>query len=227
MKLLVLFMLFIMVVGLLSQQLDMEAFSAYQKEANRETFLKAYHALVESENQVILSYLLLMELHRYVDEIEYEKLENRHRFSYANLLLELGKYKESITVYEKLNEASPNWSCPWRHKGEAYYKMRQFAKAEIALKKAIETRAEHFDAYIWLAKVQKEMGKNKEALKTFNTGISYKGKDIEDPEEEIHPLDEMFLELELYKLNKMKKEYAEMKKKMKEIAPNDERWSQF
>lgn len=224
MKFLCLLVLSIMLVSVSAEENKMEAFSQYQEDATDEHFFKAYEELSENGNQVFLSYLLHMEMNRQLEKVDTENLNPRNSFLYANLLLELGKYEECIPQYDKLNEATPKLSCPWRHKGEAYYKMQNYEQAEIALKKAIETRIEHYDAYIWLAKVQKEMGKYKEALKTFETGISYKGKDIEDPEEEVHPLDEMFLELELLQLNEKTKEYQEAKMKAMEIAPDDERW---
>jgi len=127
-------------------------------------------------------------------------------------------------VYEGLNEEFPDWSCPWRHKGEAYFKTSELELAETALQKAIETRVEHFDAYVMLAEVQDAMGKNAEALKTLETGFSYKGKDVEDPEKELTDLDVQFLYMRLLKVNNMQNEYELQKKKLEKAAPNDERW---
>ncbi|MEA1973083.1 MAG: hypothetical protein U9N34_07320, partial [Candidatus Cloacimonadota bacterium] len=135
-------------------------------------------------------------------EANFDSLETRTKFQYGNLLLEMGKYKESIEIYNSLNESSPKWSCPWRHKGEAYYNLNDLANAEKSFLKAIETRIEHYDAYVWLAKTQKEMGRYKEALKSLEIGLSYKGKDIEDPEEEVATSEVDALHEELKKLVK-------------------------
>ena len=100
-----------------------------------------------------------------------------------------------------MNESSPKWSCPWRHKGEAYYNKEDFGQAETAFKMAVETRITHYDAYVWLARAQYKAGKAPEALKSLDTGLEYKFKDIEDPEEEVNPVDEMFLHAILLKAN--------------------------
>ena len=155
----------------------------------------------------------------------FDSLAPRENFSLANILLDKGEYEKAISYYEKLNKAVPKWSCPWRHKGEAYYKMHKLQEAEKSLKKAIETRKEHYDAYIMLAEVQRDLKKYDEALKTFETGLSYKGKDIEDPEKEVSFIDELFLHAELLKLNN--KDYSEILKKIKKIAPDDERLKDF
>jgi len=71
--------------------------------------------------------------------------------------------------------------------------------------------------------VQEAMGKYTDALATLETGFSYKGKDIEDPEQEITDLDVQFLHLRLLKLNNMQNEYEQLKMKLEKAVPNDER----
>lgn len=153
-----------------------------------------------------------------------ENLQAGQRFQLANIYLALGKYNEAITHYNILNKNFADWSCPWRHKGEAYFNLEKWEEAESALEKAIETRVEHYDAYLWLAKTQLKLKKNKAALKTFETAMSYKGKDIEDPEEEFSSEDEKFLKLDILKANKMKKEYKELEKKLREKYPDNKYW---
>jgi len=216
---------------------EYEHFNNYRNEQTFENFkIAADHynsKLEENENDhsayLMLSYLNSMELENNLAKLEndLDSLDNRTKFSYANLLLSLGKYDESIQVYDKLNTDTPNWSCPWRHKGEAYFKSNKLIEAESALLKSIETRIEHYDAYIMLADVQKEMGKFKLALETLKTGISYKGKDIEDPEKEVSDLDVEFLHLELLKLNNKIDDFNKLKKKLKKLVPEDERWEKI
>ena len=86
------------------------------------------------------------------------------RFSLANYLLGKEEYQKAVSLYEGINKDYPTWSCPWRHKGEALYKMKDFAAAQTALTQAIATNENHYDAYIWMAKVQKELGLYREAL---------------------------------------------------------------
>jgi hypothetical protein len=93
--------------------------------------------------------------------------------------------------------------------------------------KAIATRKEHYDAYIMLAEVQNEIGKYEKALETLNEGLSYKGKDIEDSEEEVSDLEVKFLQLELLKRNGKISEYQNLESVLKEKAPEDKRWEKI
>jgi tetratricopeptide (TPR) repeat protein len=166
------------------------------------------------------------EMNKAINELEKnsDSLLPAQRFQLANTYLSLGKSEQAIAHYDFLNKSFANWSCPWRHKGEAYYNLEDWENAETALTMAIETRIEHYDAYLWLARVQLKLNNNKEALKTFETAMHYKGKDIEDPEEEFSSEEEKFLKLEILKVNKMKKEQKKLEKTLKEEYPESEYW---
>ncbi len=196
---------------------------------NIETLIQDSHKTLDSDKEDINAKMNLMYVHFYeamkmINNLNQnaDKLQAGQRFQLANMLLELGEYEESIAHYNALNEQAPNWSCPWRHKGEAYYNLEDYESAEKALFKAIETRIEHYDAYLWLAKTQYKLEKYAEALKTFERGMGYKGKDIEDPEEEFSSEEESFLKLKLYKANK--KDCTDMKNKLKKKYPESEYW---
>lgn len=185
-----------------------ELFNVYQQNQTFENFQKAishYNSKCEDiedhTSVLMMSYLYTMELHRNLDLLKtnIDSLNTRTKFSYANLLLEIGQFDESVTIYDQLNSDFPKWSCPWRHKGEAFMKQQNYKDAELATIKAIETREDHFDAYIQLAKIQKEMGKYREALKSMNKGLSYYSS---DPEEEVSDEEVMKLKMELQELTK-------------------------
>jgi tetratricopeptide (TPR) repeat protein len=208
-------------------------FQVYYADPSFSTFEKAYESYsnqleenAEDNNaRLMLSYLYMLEMERMLGQFEarIDSLAPNIKFQYANILLEIGKYDECIKVYEGLNKDFPDWSCPWRHKGEAFFKTSELELAEIALQKAITTRVEHYDAYVMLAEVQEAMGKYTDALATLETGFSYKGKDIEEPEQEITDVDVQFLYLRLLKQNDMQNEYKQLKMKLEKTAPNDER----
>jgi len=187
--------------------------------------LDYYSTLDNETGKLLTAYLYYSELEKALDELgsEPDSLTMKTKFNYANLLLDLGRYDECIPIYESLNAESPVWACPWRHKGEAYFKSDELEQAEIALKRAIETRVEHYDAYVMLAEVKEEMGNYTDALATLETGFSYKGKDIEDPDEEITDLDVQFLYLRLLKVNNMQDEYEQQRMKLENIVPEDTR----
>jgi tetratricopeptide (TPR) repeat protein len=183
-----------------------ELFMSYQQDHTFENFQKAvehynsnYEDVKDNKSVLMLSYLYTMELENNLEILgdNLDSLTTRTKFSYANLLLELGRLDESIAIYDKINEDVPKWSCPWRHKGEALMKMEKLEDAEKATLKAIETKEDHFDAYVQLAYIQKDMKKFKEALKSLNKGLSYYSS---DPEEEITDEEIIKLKLELKEL---------------------------
>ena len=216
-----------------AQHSESNPFQDYYADPNISSFenaFKHYSAqLAENEDddsaRLMLSYLYVIELERMLEQFEsrVDSLASKFQFQYANLLLELRKFDEAIEIYEILNTNYPNWSCPWRHKGEAYFKSDDLVQAETALQKSIEARIEHYDAYVMLAEVQEAMGKNDIALATLETGLTYKGKDIEDPDEEVVDLDVQFLYLRLLKANDKQNEYEQQKEKLQKAAPDDER----
>ena len=208
MKKLLILLFIVLVTICFAVQHDYTEFNEYQENPNYENFLKAaggYQEQVDSTytSNIMLAYLYSMQMNKEIKVLEenYDSLTTRTKFSYANLLLELGKLDESIAIYDKINEDVPKWSCPWRHKGEALMKMEKLEDAEKATLKAIETREDHFDAYIQLAHIQKDMKKYKEALKSLDKGLSYYSS---DPEEEITDEEIIKLKTELQKFLKKK-----------------------
>jgi len=212
---------------------DNDPINNYFKDANLENVKAVLDDAYQSQDKVSAQVNLLLihfnEMNKAINKLEKSatELQPAQRFQLANTYLALGKYEEAITHYDFLNKNFANWSCPWRHKGEAYYNLEEWENAEIALEKAIESRIEHYDAYLWLARVQLKLGKNKKALKTFETGMSYKGKDIEAPEEEFSSEEESFLKLDIYKTNRMKKEAEELMNRLKIKYPESKYWQKI
>jgi tetratricopeptide (TPR) repeat protein len=116
------------------------------------------------------------------------------KFSLGNLYLNMEKYDEAVMIYNQLNEASPRWSCPWRHKGEALYRSGNFEDAAQALAMSIETNREHYDAYVWYAMALDKLERYPEALQALQTSFSLSAEeegshfDEELPESEIEEL---------------------------------------
>ena len=230
--------LFILVIALaiilpgVASAKDPSLFSIYLKDRTTENFLKAwghYESLrADTANYsaaVVLAYLSLIELEKNLEILEENKaeLKNKTMFSYGNILLEMAEYDDAIAIYEVLNEKSPKWSCPWRHKGEALWKKGELADAVMALNKAIETRETHYDAYVMLTEVYNDLDDCKMALETLEKGLTYYGKDIEDPEKEVSNIDVAFLHLELLEKCGKKDDFNELFEKLKGLYPDDER----
>jgi tetratricopeptide (TPR) repeat protein len=213
-------------------------FQVYSKDQTPENFIGAYNAytaqMKDTANYAataMLAYLNYYELEKNLDLLKANmgSLKNMQKFQYGNLLLELDRNEDAIAVYNVLNEASPKWSCPWRHKGQAYFKLKNYPEAEKALLMAIETRKEHYDAYIWLAEVYRASGDYEKGLKAIKDGMEQYGKDIEDPEKEYSSAEVAFLHLDL--LKKAGKsgtdDYKHVLESAKKLAPEDERLKQY
>jgi tetratricopeptide (TPR) repeat protein len=207
-------------------------FSIYLKDRTPENFMKAfehYNSMWADSSDygaaVVLAYINMIEMEKNLGILEenMSELSSKNQFSYGNILLELGRYDEAIPIYEVLNEKSPKWSCPWRHKGEALWKQGELADAVVALNKAIETRETHYDAYVMLANVYSELDDCEKALETLEKGLTYFGKDIEDPEKEVSNIDVAFLHLDLLKKCGKKADYDNLYDKLKGLYPDDKR----
>ncbi|HPR18240.1 MAG TPA: hypothetical protein PLD62_08330 [Candidatus Cloacimonadota bacterium] len=188
-----------------NEETVMKKFQMYQENPAKENLLSLIDLASDSKDDTILSAIILGNV--YLNELEkqlgilhdqQDSLSYGNIFGYANLLLAAHRYDESIELYDRLNTAAPDWSCPWRHKGEALYKTGRFAEAETSTLKAIETREDHFDAYLQLARIQRELGKYEEALQTLEAGLKYTATDAEG-----EVTDEDFLKLkeEIIKLS--------------------------
>lgn len=93
-------------------------------------------------------------------------------FQIGNLFLAQNRYAEAVDCYKKVVKAYPKWSCPHRHMGEALMKMNKDDEAIVALEKSVETRKNHYDAYVWLAKVLVKVGKYDKAEKNLKTAVA-------------------------------------------------------
>jgi len=231
-KLLVLSLILILTFGATASAKEKSTFRIYLDDKTSENFMKAFEDYegqradtMNYQATIVLAYLNLLELEKNLDILgdNIDDLKSKHKFQYGNILLELGRYDEAIEIYEMCNKDTPKWSCPWRHRGEAYWKKGDYGMAVMALEKSIETRETHYDAYVMLAEVLRDMGKYEKALETLELGLTYYGKDIEDPEEEVNTLDMYFLRLDLLQKNGEMEKYKEQLAKIKEMAPEDER----
>lgn len=232
---LVALVIWLSVVACMWASLDMEPYRQYMKSPEAGKMMATIQFYEEAakidstqtEARMVLAYLYNAEMNKNLDQMIRTPLDNGVAFSTANLLLSIGRYDDAIKLYNTLNENTPNWSCPWRHKGEALWKTGKLQEAAMALQKAIETREEHVDAYVMLANVQMELNQNKKALQTLEKGLTHVGKDIESSEEEMGAFDMDFLHLKLLKLNKKNKEFNALKQDLLQKVPNDPRWEEI
>ncbi|HPM01087.1 MAG TPA: hypothetical protein PK816_02925 [Candidatus Cloacimonadota bacterium] len=224
-KVCVVVLLVLSIISLFAEIDERKPLMDYYKDQNLNNFLKAvsYYG-VKSElskdlaDEANLMSVVYAQLHKSLNKMveNADSLAPGQAFQTANILLEMGQYQQAIKIYNKINDKTPNWSCPWRHKGEAYLKVQDYINSEKALLKAIETRKEHYDAYLMLAEVYLKQDKFKDAYNTMQDAFKYKGKDIEEEEEVYSRKDIDLMYLEILKGAKMKKEATEWEKQIKQ-----------
>ncbi|MBN2184932.1 MAG: tetratricopeptide repeat protein [Candidatus Krumholzibacteriota bacterium] len=207
-------------------------YAKYLENPTSGTFIGAYN-YYESERSdtssdmaaIMLAYLHMEEMNRNIEMLKGNigDLGIMPKFNYANILLELGRYSEAIEAYRQLNSDNPEWSCPWRHRGEAHWKSGEHKEAVACLEKAIETRETHFDAYTQLAEVLADMKEYARALEVLEKGLTFYKKDIEDPEREVSMIDIEFLYLKLLMENGRIEDADTQRKMLEKTAPGDER----
>jgi len=134
-------------------------------------------------------YVLNLETERVIDGLlaEADSLPAGQRFSLGNVLMGMEKLDQAVALYDAINRDYPNWSCPWRHKGEAYYKMGEYEEAVAALTQAIATNRDHVDAYIWMAYALNELGQYAQALENLEHALSLDPDDGGEHEDEAIP----------------------------------------
>jgi tetratricopeptide (TPR) repeat protein len=222
----------LMAPALAAQEEEESPFQIYLNDQTPGKFIKAYNAYsaqlgdsADYSAAAMLAWLNYYEIERMLETLKENeaKLSVMNKFQYANLLLDLARYDEAIPLYEQLNEETPEWSCPWRHKGTALWKKGELEAAAKSLEMAIETRKTHYDAYVILAHVYNDMQKYKKAAATLETGLSYYGKDSEDPEREMTNLDVQFFYLDLLKKTGETAKHKAQFEKLQKLAPDDAR----
>ncbi|HNX02469.1 MAG TPA: tetratricopeptide repeat protein [Candidatus Cloacimonas sp.] len=163
----------------------------YLQNQTLETYQQAVNYLLQLDKEensgmqakLNLAYICNLEALRLMElaKADIDNLKPGERFALANLYLEMDKYADAISIYNLLNEATPKWSCPWRHKGEALFKSGKYDAAKKSLEMAIETNKEHYDAYLWYAKTLYELKDYKNALIALETAFDLT-EELEDSE---------------------------------------------
>ena len=233
-RIILLCVLFVFCCALFCQEAQRNVFLDYYREPSPENFLNAYHFFTTAAEQDSFpdrAILYLMNLHKMESDnhLDYllANIDNYRvgmKFQIANTLLNLRLYEKAIEIYEQVNESAPDWFRPWRRKGEAYLRLKEYPKAEIALKKSIEIRNTHFDAYLMLAEVCLLQKKNKLALENIEKAFEVQGSDPEDREEAYTTEETEFLYLKILQANKNKKA-NQLETELREKYPDDLFWT--
>lgn len=202
---------------------DDKLFMEYYNEQNFTNFLKTvsyYGERSDQNNDVesdcILMNALFLELQNTLSRVleNIDSLSFFDKFQTANMLLKLGHLEQALILYDDLLVNAPNWSCALRYKGEAYFKMKDYEKAERELIKSIEANDQHYDAYLMLTDVYLQQSKYQKAYDIMQSAFAFRGNNIAD-EEEIYSLEAIeTMYLDILKGLKKTKEINEWEKKI-------------
>lgn len=195
MKHLLLLALVLCICGLIYAQTEATTLNDYLKYPGVSTFSKAVtaldHTISKGEkvnlSKMHLAYIADYEAKRLMEELieNADSLAAGERFTLANILLGQEKYEKAIGVYNSLNSEFPSWSCPWRHKGEAYYKIENYNESVKSLTEAIRTNEQHYDAYVWMAYALNKLERYPEALQNLEKAMTLSPEDEESDDEAI------------------------------------------
>lgn len=209
MKSLIIALALVCIAGMLFAEESIDPIARYFDNPDFTTFQKAVESSSDSilvskspnMHKLRLAYIAENEVTRLLDDLQASKagLSTGELFNLANLYLSRAAYQPAIALYDSLNAAYPNWSCPWRHKGEAYYRLKAFTEAATALKQAIATNENHYDAYIWMAMTQKELGQYAAALKNLEKAmeLSPEAEESEDKALSQEQITNLYKELQI------------------------------
>ena len=220
-------------VALFSQINPREVFLDYYKDPTPENFLVAYNYFITAAQEDSFpdrAILYLMSIHKMESDNHLDYLLaniNNYRvgmkYQIANTLMSQRQFEKAIEVYEQVNTSAPDWFRPWRRKGEAYFRIKEYDKAEAALKKSIEIRSSHYDGYLMLSEVYLLQKKNKLALENIKKAYEVRGSDPEDREEAYTDEETDFLYLKILQANKDKKA-REVEIELREKYPENIVW---
>lgn len=192
-----------------------EAIDVYQQKLEAEEWDAAFY----------LAYLFNLELNKSLQTLDenFDELGRGFQFAFANFLADNNRAEESLPYYQQLADAYPDWSCVWRHRAEALYNTGNYEDAEQSAEQSIRADEEHFDAYIMLAKIQHELGKDAEALKTLETAFQYEDEEDESGHScDVDMREVNYLYLELLRKNGREADYQKLKSELeKDCSHND------
>jgi len=213
MKHLLLLSVALCISALMFAQTEATPLNTYLKNPGVANFSKAVTTLEQAINKgekvnqskLHLAYIAGYEADRLMEELidNADSLAAGERFTLANILLGKEDYSRAIAVYNSLNREFPNWSCPWRHKGEAHYKQGNYNESVKALTESIRTKEDHYDAYIWMAFALNKLERYPEALQNLEIAMTLSPEEEDSDDEEVSEEDIQKLYQELK--NRVKK----------------------
>ncbi len=93
------------------------------------------------------------------------------RYDEANRLFNLGKYDESISLYDQVIKSNPNLYKAWVNRGDALAKKGNHQGSLDSCKEAIKIKSDDFSALICQGLAYQQLGNDNAALTSFNAAL--------------------------------------------------------
>ena len=92
----------------------------------------------------------------------------------ANTLLQLQRYQEALTIYEKAGDIKPDYPQAWYGQGQALFQLKKYEQALMVYDKAIQLQPDYLEAWNNRGLVLVNLKRYAEALATFDKALELK-----------------------------------------------------
>ena len=92
----------------------------------------------------------------------------------ANTLLQLQRYQEALTIYEKAGDIKPDYPQAWYGQGQALFQLKKYEQALMVYDQAIQLQPDYLEAWNNRGLVLVNLKRYSEALATFDKALELK-----------------------------------------------------
>lgn len=92
----------------------------------------------------------------------------------ANTLLQLQRYQEALTIYEKARDIKPDYPQAWYGQGQALFQLKKYEQALMVYDQAIQLQPDYLEAWNNRGLVLVNLKRYAEALATFDKALELK-----------------------------------------------------
>lgn len=100
-------------------------------------------------------------------------------YSRGETLLELKRYDDALTAYDRAVELRPEYAEAWRGKGATLLALKQYEEARNAYDKAIQIQPDYWEAWLGRGNSLDSLQQYKEAINSFDTALKSKPDSLE------------------------------------------------
>ncbi|HEY9667146.1 MAG TPA: tetratricopeptide repeat protein [Coleofasciculaceae cyanobacterium] len=100
-------------------------------------------------------------------------------YSRGETLLELKRYDDALTAYNRAVELRPEYAEAWKGKGATLLALKQYEEARNAYDRAIQIQPDYWEAWLGRGNALDSLQQYKEAINSFDTALKSKPDSLE------------------------------------------------